>query len=205
MSSRLPLRAAGSATLYSGCSKGRSHRALPQFQQFEIPHKFPRFPQIFGEWIVRRIRKKETGKESGHPCNKPFDTFLDCCRRHPASYEKKCRTEAGKCLACLEEHKNWKAPQAYQYMRFLEYFEVFSEGRQSYDEGPGKFRYTKPEPRTHGSGSVLTFGADPPKKINRTGAAAGRGGPAGFVPTGSTPPPSRGGGAGGGAGNDQPL
>ncbi|CAE8689734.1 unnamed protein product [Polarella glacialis] len=153
----LPVRAV-SESLFTGCSKRRSHRTLPRFQQFEIPHKFPQFPQIFGEWIVRRIRKKESGKENGHPCSKVYDTFLDCVRRHPDSFEKKCRTEAGKCLACQEEHKGWKAPEGFQYMRFLEHFRVFSEGKQSPDEGVGKFNYTDPGPRTHGVGTVLEFG-----------------------------------------------
>lgn len=67
------------------------------------------------------------------------------------------RTEAGKCLACEQEHKNWEAPKPYQYMRFLEHFNVFSEGAQSFDMGPGKFNYQKPTPRTHGKGMALKF------------------------------------------------
>mmetsp|Transcript_101922 Transcript_101922/g.288447 ORF Transcript_101922/g.288447 Transcript_101922/m.288447 type:complete len:178 (-) Transcript_101922:222-755(-) len=170
---KLPVRAAAE-TLYTGCSKRRSHRMLPQFQQFEIPHKFPRFPQIFGEWIVRRIRKKETGKITDHPCSKAFDTFLDCCRRHPDTYDKKCRTEAGKYCSCLEENKGWKAPEAYQYMRFLEHFRVFSEGRQSFDEGPGKFRYAGRTPKTHGAGTVMQF--DKTSDSSAGGHGSGHGG-----------------------------
>eukprot|EP00930_Biecheleria_cincta_P075670 TRINITY_DN62850_c0_g1_i1.p1 TRINITY_DN62850_c0_g1~~TRINITY_DN62850_c0_g1_i1.p1 ORF type:complete len:181 (+),score=11.26 TRINITY_DN62850_c0_g1_i1:28-543(+) len=156
----LPARVA-LETLYSGCSKRRSHRMLPRFQQFEIPHQFPRFPQIFGEWIVRRIRKKESGKTNDHPCSKVYDTFLDCVRRHPDTFERQCKTEAGKCLACLEENKGWKAPEAFHYMRFLEHFRVFSEGRQSHDEGPGKFNYRDPSPRSHGVGTVMQL--SPPR------------------------------------------
>lgn len=81
--------------LSAKCSKETSHRILPEKQQFEIPHKFPRFPQIMGDWIVRRIKKKETGEESMHPCTRTFDTFLDCCRRHPNTYLSKCRTSGG--------------------------------------------------------------------------------------------------------------
>mmetsp|Transcript_43944 Transcript_43944/g.111245 ORF Transcript_43944/g.111245 Transcript_43944/m.111245 type:complete len:199 (+) Transcript_43944:63-659(+) len=179
--------------LYAGCSKARSHRALPEFQQFEIPHRFPKFPQIFGAWIVRRIRAKETGKEKEHPCSKSFDTFLDCCRRHPASYEKKCRNEAGKCLACLEEHREWKPAEPYQYMRFLEHFKVFSEGKQSWDEGPGCFRYPQKLPRTHGTGTVLAFGqgglSSPPKgggAAGSGGSGAGGGSSAKTVPSGGS-------------------
>merc|ERR1739848_120378 len=103
---QLPMRTIGPHDgIWTGCSKRRSHRELPQFARFEIPHSFPRFPQIMGEWIIRRIKKKESGVERDHPCSKSFDTFLDCVRRHPDTYEKKCRTEAGRCLSCLEEHE----------------------------------------------------------------------------------------------------
>merc|ERR1712194_654113 len=110
--------------------------------------------------IVRRIKKKETGKERDHPCSKSFDTFLDCVRRHPDTYDKKCKTEAGKYCACLEDNKGWKAPEAYQYMRFLEHFRLFSEGKQSADEGIGKFRYTPDSPDQQGRGTVLEFGKE---------------------------------------------
>mmetsp|Transcript_44785 Transcript_44785/g.90379 ORF Transcript_44785/g.90379 Transcript_44785/m.90379 type:complete len:166 (+) Transcript_44785:105-602(+) len=160
---KLPLRAV-SETLYNGCSKRRSHRMLPRFQQLELKHGFPKFPQIMGEWIVRRISNKETGKETDHPCSKAFDTFLCCCRRHPTTFETKCRVEAGKYYASLQEHKNWKAPIGYQYMRYLEHFKVFSEGAQSRDMGPGKFNYTPKVPGTHGTGSVMEFGRPQPAK-----------------------------------------
>mmetsp|Transcript_6592 Transcript_6592/g.21229 ORF Transcript_6592/g.21229 Transcript_6592/m.21229 type:complete len:175 (+) Transcript_6592:75-599(+) len=160
---KLPARVV-SETLHSGCSKRRSHRMLPRFQQLELKYDFPKFPQIMGEWIVRRISKKETGKETDHPCSKAFDSFLCCCRRHPNSYEKKCRVEAGKYYACLSENKGWKAPEGYQYMRYLEHFRVFSEGAQSRDMGPGKFNYKEKTPGTHGVGSVLEFSRAAPRK-----------------------------------------
>ncbi|CAK0903520.1 unnamed protein product [Prorocentrum cordatum] len=166
---RLPERAMREV-LSTGCSKRASHRQLPRFQQFEIPHKFPRFPQVFGDRIVRRVRKKETGNEEDHPCSKHFDSFLVCARRYPQNYDKKCRTEAGKYLACLEENQKWKASEPYQYMRFLEHFRVFSEGSGSWDEGPGKFRYEEQTPKTHGAGSVLQFGRSP------GGGGGGKGG-----------------------------
>mmetsp|Transcript_36826 Transcript_36826/g.84850 ORF Transcript_36826/g.84850 Transcript_36826/m.84850 type:complete len:177 (+) Transcript_36826:40-570(+) len=153
----LPLREAVGETLWSGCSKQNSHRALPEFTRFEIPYKFPRFPQIWGSRIVRRIKKKAKGREWGHPCTKHFDTVLDCLRRHPETYDKKCRIEVGRCLACLEQHKDWKADMGYSYLRFLEHFKVFTQGKQSLDEGPGKFQYKEPTPPTHGAGTVLEF------------------------------------------------
>mmetsp|Transcript_53946 Transcript_53946/g.117734 ORF Transcript_53946/g.117734 Transcript_53946/m.117734 type:complete len:178 (-) Transcript_53946:8-541(-) len=171
---RLPVRVVRE-TLNTGCSKRRSHRMLPAFQQFEIPHQFPKFPQIFGEWIVRRIKKKETGSVRDHPCSKAYDAFLDCARRHPNTYEKKCRIEAGKCLSCLEDNQGWKAPEAFGYMRLLEHFKVFSEGRQSHDEGPGKFIYRKEHPRTQGVGTVMQFGGS-----TKPGPPGGRGGRGGF-------------------------
>mmetsp|Transcript_35684 Transcript_35684/g.100319 ORF Transcript_35684/g.100319 Transcript_35684/m.100319 type:complete len:173 (+) Transcript_35684:98-616(+) len=149
--------------MYTGCSKRRSHRALPEFQQFDIPYKFPRFPQIMGEWIVRRIKRGETNSVRDHPCSKVFDSFLDCVRRHPDTYEKKCRVEAGRCIMCENENKGWKAPIAYGYMRYLEHFRVFSEGSQSHDEGPGKYRYEEKTPTSHGRGTVIQF-ADPPRR-----------------------------------------
>mmetsp|Transcript_51538 Transcript_51538/g.95337 ORF Transcript_51538/g.95337 Transcript_51538/m.95337 type:complete len:179 (-) Transcript_51538:12-548(-) len=154
---KLPLREAVGETLWSGCSKQNSHRALPEFTRFEIPYKFPRFPQIWGYSIVRRIKKKEKGREWGHPCTRHFDTVMDCLRRHPDTYDKKCRIEVGRCLACLEQHKNWKADMGYSYLRFLEHFRVFTQGRQSLDEGTGKFQYKDPTPGTDGAGTVLQF------------------------------------------------
>jgi len=143
------------ASAYTGCTKRRSHRLLVENQQLEIPYAFPKFPQIFGEWIVRRIRRKEAGKDHDHPCSKTLDTYLDCVRRCPDTFEKKCAAEAGKCLACLEEHRTWRAPQPHNYMRFLEYFRVFSEGSQTKDAGPGKFNYKKPSPDVSGQGLVM--------------------------------------------------
>eukprot|EP00928_Gymnodinium_smaydae_P052433 TRINITY_DN3630_c0_g2_i1.p1 TRINITY_DN3630_c0_g2~~TRINITY_DN3630_c0_g2_i1.p1 ORF type:complete len:180 (+),score=44.61 TRINITY_DN3630_c0_g2_i1:145-684(+) len=152
----LPLRQIKEVA-HTGCSKLANHRLLPDFQRFEIPYKFPKFPQIFGAWIVRRIKSGEPGAANGHPCMKAFDEFLDCTRHHPSTYGTKCRGEAGKCLACLEEHKDFKPTQPLDYMHFLEHFRVFTEGKQSADAGPGKFRYRRSTPGTDGAGSVLSF------------------------------------------------
>mmetsp|Transcript_39941 Transcript_39941/g.106000 ORF Transcript_39941/g.106000 Transcript_39941/m.106000 type:complete len:165 (-) Transcript_39941:32-526(-) len=160
---KLPLRAV-KETLFSGCSKKRSTRLLPEFALFEIPHQFPAFPQIFGQWIVRRIRKNEAGLTRDHPCSKAFDSFLDCARRCPTTLETKCKVEAGRCLQCLEDHKEWKAPQAYNYMRFLEHFRIFTEGKGTYEWGRGKFRYSDRTPDDHGRGTVLQFQNRSPKR-----------------------------------------
>ena len=130
---------------------------LSHAQRFELKYDFPKYPQIFGEWIVRRLRRKETIADGAHPCMKHYDSFLVCVRRHPNTYEAKCRGEAGRCLACLERHQDWKMPNAFNYMRFLEYLRVFSEGRQSLDEGPGKFRYERATTQAHGKGTVMKF------------------------------------------------
>eukprot|EP00927_Polykrikos_kofoidii_P076721 TRINITY_DN73760_c0_g1_i1.p2 TRINITY_DN73760_c0_g1~~TRINITY_DN73760_c0_g1_i1.p2 ORF type:complete len:176 (-),score=21.78 TRINITY_DN73760_c0_g1_i1:41-538(-) len=163
MSARLPVRKIAE-TAYAGVSKRPSHRTLPEFQRFELLHKFPRFPQIFGVWIARRIKRGSSGGVHDHPCLRVFDTFLHCCRRHPDTHESKCRTEAGKCLACLEENEGWKMPMRYDYMRFLEHFRLFSEGRQSNDEGVGKFRYKPDSPDQTGAGTVMKFSGVEPKK-----------------------------------------
>mmetsp|Transcript_59188 Transcript_59188/g.165292 ORF Transcript_59188/g.165292 Transcript_59188/m.165292 type:complete len:170 (+) Transcript_59188:90-599(+) len=164
---RLPLRVC-KESLYSGRFKRTNHRALPEFQRFEIEHNFPRFPQIFGEWIVRRISRSD-GQYTGHPCLKAFDFFLDCTRRHPDTYTSKCRMEAGRCLTCFEEHKEFQTPDIVHYMRYLEHFRVFSEGTQSLDAGPGKFRYKPITPMYHGTGTVMTFGG-----YGRGGGGGGR-------------------------------
>mmetsp|Transcript_2602 Transcript_2602/g.2857 ORF Transcript_2602/g.2857 Transcript_2602/m.2857 type:complete len:195 (+) Transcript_2602:89-673(+) len=190
---RLPLRVVSELPM-AGCSKPRSHRRLPQFARFEIPYKFPRFPQIFGAWIVRRIKKKETGEVDGHPCSKMYDSFLDCARRHPDSYETKCRTEAGKCIACFEQHKGWSVPEGYNYLRFLEHFKVFSEGHQSHDAGPGKFRYVPSRPKTDGAGSVLQFsGGSDSQQTRSPGTGTPRIGSGGHTPSAGRPqgPPQR--------------
>merc|ERR1719335_216255 len=132
--------------LWTGCTKAKSTRKLPQFSKFEIPHTFPKFPQIMGEWLVRRIWNKETGIETDHPCSKPFDAFLICLRRYPDTYERRCQVEAGRFLMCCEQHKDWQAPESYSYMRFLERFKVFTEGR------PGRFKYEKPSISHQGVG-----------------------------------------------------
>lgn len=145
---------------FTGCYKKRSHRLLPRFQQLEIAYDFPKFPQIMAKRIVaKRISKKEGGIQTrDHPCSKAYDSFLECVRRCPDSYQKKCRTEAGKYLACMEENKSWKSQTRFTYMRFLEHFRLFTEGSGGREEGIGRFLYKDPTPRTHGVGTVMEFG-----------------------------------------------
>eukprot|EP00746_Dinoflagellata_sp_MGD_P002542 gnl/MRDRNA2_/MRDRNA2_104966_c0_seq1.p1 gnl/MRDRNA2_/MRDRNA2_104966_c0~~gnl/MRDRNA2_/MRDRNA2_104966_c0_seq1.p1 ORF type:complete len:158 (+),score=22.80 gnl/MRDRNA2_/MRDRNA2_104966_c0_seq1:94-567(+) len=138
--------------LWAGCTKRKNHRALPQFAKFEIPHEFPRFPQIMGEWLVRRVRMKETGEITDHPCSKNFDGFLICLRRYPDTYHKKCKIEAARYMMCLEQHKDWTIPEEYSYMRFLERFGLFTEGN------PGRFRIQKPSIAHEGVGTTMSFG-----------------------------------------------
>mmetsp|Transcript_4095 Transcript_4095/g.7474 ORF Transcript_4095/g.7474 Transcript_4095/m.7474 type:complete len:179 (+) Transcript_4095:113-649(+) len=163
------MASAKNAVPFTGCFKRRSHRALPRFQQMEIPYTFPKFPQIMAKRIVaKRISKKEGGVQTrDHPCSKAYDAFLACVRRCPDSYQKKCRTEAGKYLACMKENENWKSQPRSTYMRFLEHFQLFAEGTQSREEGIGRFLYKDPTPRTHGAGTVMEFG-------RTQGGAAGR-------------------------------
>ncbi|CAE7449621.1 nipblb [Symbiodinium microadriaticum] len=108
---------------------------------------------------AKRISKKEGGIQTrDHPCSKAYDSFLECVRRCPDSYQKKCRTEAGKYLACMEENKSWKSQTRFTYMRFLEHFRLFTEGSGGREEGIGRFLYKDPTPRTHGVGTVMEFG-----------------------------------------------
>eukprot|EP00439_Symbiodinium_sp_Y106_P030263 s5677_g3.t1 len=108
---------------------------------------------------AKRISKKEGGIQTrDHPCSKAYDSFLECVRRYPDSYQKKCRTEAGKYLACMEENKSWKSQTRFTYMRFLEHFRLFTEGSGGREEGIGRFLYKDPTPRTHGVGTVMEFG-----------------------------------------------
>lgn len=147
---------------YTGTFKKRSHRMLERFQQMEIPYDFPKMPWIMAKRIVaKRISKKEGGIQTqDHPCSKVYDGFLACVRRYPETYQKRCRTEAGKCLACFQEHKDWKASPKFTYMPFLEHFRLFQEGTQSREEGIGRFLYNDPTPKTHGSGTVMSFSAE---------------------------------------------
>eukprot|EP00929_Paragymnodinium_shiwhaense_P064879 TRINITY_DN32576_c0_g1_i1.p2 TRINITY_DN32576_c0_g1~~TRINITY_DN32576_c0_g1_i1.p2 ORF type:complete len:193 (-),score=44.39 TRINITY_DN32576_c0_g1_i1:148-726(-) len=181
-SRRLPMRQVSATTAkveemgYSGCTKRPSHRLLPAFQKFEIPYKFPRFPQIFGVRIASRIKRKEQGSVEGHPCLRIYDEFLDCARHHPDTYDKKCKGQAGKCLQCFEEHKDWKPPSGVDYMRFLEHFKIFMEGRQSLAEGVGKFNYRKASPTFSGAGTVMKFGGYPTEAKAGGGSGTGRSG-----------------------------